>query len=460
MKHIRTRYAPSPTGYLHIGGARTALLSYLYAKHFNGEFIIRIEDTDLERNIKDGEDSQIDNLIWLGVIPDESPRNENKKYGKYRQSEKLNRYQVVVEELIKNGKAYRAFDTPEELERQKSEKQSLDNFNFHYDPHWLKITDEEREKRLKNHQYVVRLKVTPNKIYEWYDLVRENIAVNSNEITDFVIQKQNGYPTYNFAVVVDDFDMEITHVLRGAEHITNTPKQLAIYDALNWTPPSFGHLTIITNNEGKKLSKRDYSIKQFIEDYKNIGYPSIAIFNFLALLGWSDIESKEIMTKEEIIKRFDGKRFAKSPTIFNMDKMIWFAKSHMKMMKNDDIIKHLNIPTTTDKQWLEVFLNIYKEGVSTFTQFQELFDSYQNLSVKSQKERNEIVTFFAQELNQKPFSIENIKLAIEKTKQKTNKKGKELFMPLRQAITYKDQGPELATDIWLMGEKIVKARLK
>ncbi|WP_373435308.1 glutamate--tRNA ligase, partial [Metamycoplasma equirhinis] len=257
MKTIRTRYAPSPTGYLHIGGARTALFNYLFAKHFNGKFIFRLEDTDVARNVEGGEASQLDNLAWLGIIPDESPLNPNNKYGKYRQSEKLDVYHKFVEQLIANGHAYKAYDSSEELAKQHAESEAANVASFRYGANWLKISEEEKNRRDAAHEYSVRLRLPKNVIYKWDDLVRGEIAVNSDEIGDFVILKSDGYPTYNFAVVVDDHQMEISHVLRGEEHITNTPKQLAIYDAFGWETPRFGHLTIITNMEGKKLSKRD-----------------------------------------------------------------------------------------------------------------------------------------------------------------------------------------------------------
>lgn len=315
---IRTRYAPSPTGYLHIGGARTALFCYLFAKHYNGDFVFRLEDTDIERNVVGGEASQLDNLAWLGIIPDESPLKPNPKYGKYRQSEKLDVYQKLANELIEKKLAYKAYDSTEELALQHKEQEDKGVASFRYDPTWLKLSKEEIAKRDTNKEYSIRLALPKNVNYDWDDLVRGKISVNSDDIGDFVIVKSDGYPTYNFAVVVDDHQMEITNVLRGEEHITNTPKQLAIYKAFNWTPPIFGHLTIITNMEGKKLSKRDKSLKQFIEDYKNEGYCPEAIFNFLALLGWTAADASEIMSKEELIKKFDPSRLSKSPSKFDI----------------------------------------------------------------------------------------------------------------------------------------------
>ncbi|MBR3348226.1 MAG: glutamate--tRNA ligase, partial [Mycoplasmataceae bacterium] len=214
-KEIRTRYAPSPTGYLHIGGARTALFCFLFAKHNNGKFIFRLEDTDVARNVENGEKSQLENLSWLGIEPDESPINPNPKYGKYRQSEKLERYLLVANQMIENNLAYIAYDSPKELEQQKKEQESKGIFSFRYDRNWLKISDEEKERRFKNKEYSIRVSLPKNKDYQWDDLVRGKIIVNSDEIGDWVIIKSDGYPTYNFAVVVDDHDMEISHVLRG-----------------------------------------------------------------------------------------------------------------------------------------------------------------------------------------------------------------------------------------------------
>nr|WP_318033468.1 glutamate--tRNA ligase family protein [Mycoplasmopsis cynos] len=196
-------------------------------------------------------------------------------------------------------------------------------------------------------QYSIRFNMPKNQEFEWNDIVRGLISFNSNDIGDWVIYKSDGYPTYNFAVVVDDYDMQITHILRGEEHIGNTPKQLAIYKALNWPVPQFGHLTIITNMEGKKLSKRDTSLKQFIEDYKNEGYLPEAIFNFLTLLGWTASDASELMSKDEIIAKFDPERLSKSPSKFDISKMNWFSKQYFKKLDNQLIIDQLGSLNTS-----------------------------------------------------------------------------------------------------------------
>lgn len=460
MKKIRTRYAPSPTGYLHIGGARTALFNYLFAKHNNGKFIFRLEDTDLSRNVENGERSQLDNLAWLGIIPDESPLKPNAKYGKYRQSEKLDRYNEIINKLLEEKKAYIAFDNKEELEQQKIEQEKKGIFSFRYDPTWLKISDEEKNKRIQNHEYSIRLALPKNKIYQWNDLVRGNILVNTDEIGDWVIQKSDGYPTYNFAVVVDDYDMEITHILRGEEHITNTPKQLAVYDLLGWEPPKFGHLTIITNMEGKKLSKRDLTLSQFIEDYKNDGYVPEAIFNFLALLGWTDKDAREILSKEELIENFEYERLSKSPSKFDIQKMNWFSKQYFKNIDNIKIVEKLNFSLDITLEWKLLFVDTFKESVYNIKELQEILNTYSKQMPKYEiKDDDVVVDEFIKQIQQVDFTVDGISQAITNVKNITNSNGKNLFMPIRIATTNKSHGPELAKTIYLFGKDNIYKRL-
>ncbi|ENY68930.1 Glutamyl-tRNA synthetase [Mycoplasmopsis bovigenitalium 51080] len=460
-KKVRTRYAPSPTGYLHIGGARTALFCYLYAKHFNGDFVFRLEDTDIKRNVPGGEASQLDNLAWLGIIPDESPLNPNPKYKKYRQSEKLDRYREIANLLIEKGFAYKAYDNAEELEAQHSESEAKGIPSFKYDKNWLKITEEERKRRDDSREFSIRFSMPKNQSLSWNDLVRGNIDFNSSDIGDWVIFKSDGYPTYNFAVVIDDYDMEITHVLRGEEHITNTPKQLAIYNALGWDAPQFGHLTVITNMEGKKLSKRDTSLKQFIEDYKNEGYVPEALFNFLTLLGWTAEDSSEIMSKQEIIEKFDPSRLSKSPSKFDIVKMNWFSKQYFKNISTQNLISKLDIE---NNEWSTLFVDTFKESCATIDELKHHLNKYLNKDIEPSfdlsSEEKMVVSFFFNLLNSIEFTIENIQLAIEQTKSKLSVTGKKLFMPIRKAATYAEHGPELAKAIYLFGKDCVVKRLK
>ncbi|MGZ9761938.1 glutamate--tRNA ligase [Mycoplasma sp. 394] len=464
MQKVRTRYAPSPTGYLHIGGTRTALFNYLFAKHYNGTFIFRLEDTDVKRNVIGGEASQIDNLAWLGIIPDESPLKPNPKYGQYRQSEKLGRYQQVANMLLELGFAYKAYDTTEELEAQKQESDAKGIPSFRYNRNWLKISDAEKQIRDQNGAYSIRLAMPKNQVYQWNDIVRGQISFNSDEIGDWVIIKSDGYPTYNFAVVIDDYDMQITHILRGEEHIGNTPKQIALYQMLNWNMPEFGHLTIITNMDGKKLSKRDTSLKQFIEDYKNEGYLPQAIFNFLSLLGWTAADANEMMSHSENILKFDPNRLSKSPSKFDILKMNWFSKQYMKTQDNNEILKHLSLDNSNKSlQWINLFIDTFKQSVITYSEMNQNLMLYLNpIDKHFEFNDNEIqvINEFKNHIDFNNFSIDNIQDAINTTSKNLNIKGKNLFMPIRLATTSQQHGPELAKAIYLYGPEFIKDALK
>ncbi|MDW2927354.1 glutamate--tRNA ligase [Mesomycoplasma ovipneumoniae] len=462
---IRTRYAPSPTGFLHIGGARTALINYLFAKHHGGDFILRIEDTDTQRNIKDGERSQVENLEWLGIFPDEKPGTIS-EYGPYRQSEKIARYQKLAQELVQKGFAYYAFDNANELEEQKKEQEKQGIFSFRYDRNWLKISGQEKQKRLENNEFVIRFAVDKNKNYCWNDLVRGKICFEGSAISDWVIIKSDGFPTYNFAVVVDDYDMKITHIFRGEEHISNTPKQIALYEAFSFEKPEFGHLTIITDKNGKKLSKRDSSLFQFIEDYKNQGYHSHAVFNFLALLGWTSADSREFFEHEELIKAFDFKRLSKAPSYFDTEKLNWFSKSYISKMQTDQILPHLNLETNS--KWNQFFVETFQKSAVKYSDFFENLDFFtkpqESMSQKIinllDQSNQQPIQLFAQKIDYNDWQFSKIENLIKEIGQSLNIKGKNLLLPLRLATTWAESGPELARAIWLLGPQIIQKRLK
>ena len=459
MKRVRTRYAPSPTGYLHIGGARTALFNYLFAKHYDGDFIFRLEDTDVARNVAGGEKSQLDNLAWLGIIPDESPLLPRAEYGRYRQSEKLERYQTVVRQLLAQNYAYYAFDTKAELEQQKQAQAACGHNSFRYDCNWLQISSAERARRLAAGEYAIRLRLPKNKIYQWQDLVRGPISFNTEEIGDWVLVKSDGFPTYNFAVVVDDHDMAISHVLRGEEHISNTPKQLVLYDLLGWATPQFGHLTIITNMEGQKLSKRDLSVVQFIEDYKTAGYPPAAIVNFLALLGWTDATARELFSLEELVRTFDYHRLSKSPSKFDIQKMNWFGKHYFQTLSDQQLLTQLNFGPRTDPQWQAVFLATFKPAAHSLASLQEALNPYHHPLPALTTPLLPVVLAFSKQLQRHEFTISGIQAALSATQVSTQLTGKQLFLPIRLAATNMSHGPELATAIFLFGKDQIYQRL-
>ena len=329
MKKVRVRYAPSPTGNLHIGNARTALFNYLFAKHYNGDFVLRIEDTDFKRNKEEGERSQLKYLKWLGLDYDEGIFKE-KDCGPYRQSERLDIYIKYAEKLLKEGKAYKCYMTAEELEEEREEqkKQGLPPRYSGKHAHLTKEQEEAFEK--EGRKPSIRIRVPKDGKYEWDDMVKGELSFLGKDFGDFVILKNNGVATYNFCVVIDDYLMGITHVLRGDDHVSNTPKQLVVYEALGIEPPKFGHMTLIVNENKKKLSKRDESIIQFIEQYDDLGYLPEAIFNFIALLGWSPEGEEEIFSKEEFCKIFDERRLSTSPAFFDNQKLTWINNQYIK----------------------------------------------------------------------------------------------------------------------------------
>ena len=337
FKNVRVRYAPSPTGMLHIGGARSALYNYLFAKKYGGQFIVRIEDTDIKRNIQGGEDSQIEGLAWLGIIPDESPKNPNPKFAPYRQTERLELYKELGNKLIEMGHAYHCYCSEEELEIDREEQTKKGATAGQYSRRCLHASKEQIEAWKKEGRIpVIRLKLKDHYVIKFNDLVRGEVAFNNDDIGDWVILKSNGIPTYNYAVVIDDHYMNITHVFRGEEHLPNTSRQIQLFEYFGWQIPTYGHMTLIVNEEGKKLSKRDPHIVQFIQQYKEMGYLPEAIFNFILLLGWSPEEKKEIFSRQEAIAAFKVERLSKAPSMFDVKKLEWLNNEYIKKLNESN----------------------------------------------------------------------------------------------------------------------------
>ncbi|MFC5559542.1 glutamate--tRNA ligase [Ureibacillus thermophilus] len=480
-KKVRVRYAPSPTGHLHIGGARTALFNYLFAKHYDGTFVVRIEDTDLERNIEGGEASQLDNLRWLGIIPDESPEIGG-PYAPYRQTERLEIYKKHAEELLERGLAYKCFCTPEELEASREAQRAKGVAAPVYDGKCRHLTKEEiAEKEAQGIPYTIRFKVPENVTYKFNDMVRGEVVFESKDIGDWVIMKANGIPTYNFAVVLDDHYMDITHVFRGEEHLSNTPKQMMIFDAFGWEYPEFGHLTIIVNENHKKLSKRDESIIQFVSQYKELGYLPEAMFNFFALLGWSPEGEEEIFTKEELIKIFDEKRLSKSPSMFDRNKLTWMNNQYIKKLSLEEVVE-LSLPhlqkaglfpeelNEEQKEWATKLISLYHNQMSYGAEIVELSSLFFKDEVEYDEEAKEVLAWehvkdvisaFKRQLEAlETFDAPSIKASMKEVQKETGYKGKNLFMPIRVATTGQTHGPDLANTIELVGKEKVLARLE
>lgn len=480
---IRVRYAPSPTGHLHIGNARTALFNYLFARHNKGTLVLRIEDTDQKRNVKGGSKSQMENLHWLGIDWDEGP-DKGGPYGPYRQSERKAIYQKYIDQLISEGKAYYSYETEEQLEAQREEQRSM-GIAPHYTYEYEGMTAEEinksqAEARAKGLKPVVRIHIPEMETYEWDDIVKGHLSFESDTIGgDFVIQKRDGMPTYNFAVVIDDHLMKITHVLRGDDHVSNTPKQLVVYEALGWKPPKFGHMTLIINAKtGKKLSKRDESVLQFIEQYRDLGYLPEAMFNFITLLGWSPKGEKEIFTKREFIKQFDPSRLSKSPAAFDQKKLEWINNQYIKKANRDTLLDlALNNlqeaglieknPSPEKMEWVRQLVNIYSVQMSYTKQITDLakifFEDPKDLSeeeiaeIKKDDGRGVVEEFKKQLDNIPRFTSVQIMNAIQATRKATGVKGRKLYMPIRIATTRSMVGPGIGEAMELLGkERVVK----
>ncbi|WJD81080.1 glutamate--tRNA ligase [Priestia megaterium] len=477
---VRVRYAPSPTGHLHIGNARTALFNYLFARNQNGKFIIRIEDTDQKRNIEGGEESQLRYLKWLGIEWDESI-DVGGEYGPYRQSERTEIYQKYTEELLEKGLAYHCYCTSEELEKEREEQQANSQMP-RYSGKCRNLTAEQRaELEAEGREPSIRFRVPSNTEIKWNDIVKDEVSFESEGIGDFVIVKKDGTPTYNYAVAIDDYLMKMTHVLRGDDHISNTPKQILVYEALGWTPPVFGHMTLIVNENRRKLSKRDESIIQFIEQYKELGYLPEALFNFITMLGWSPVGEEEIFSKEQFIEIFDPARLSKSPALFDTSKLRWMNNQYMKQLDLDEVVAlsvpHLvkagKVEETRDaetEQWVRDLVALYQDQMSFGAEIVELTEMFfkkeidyseEAKAVLAEEQVPEVLKAFATEVSSlEEFSADEIKAATKAVQKATGQKGKKLFMPIRVATTGETHGPELPKAISLLGKETVLARLE
>lgn len=475
MKKVRVRYAPSPTGFLHIGNARTALFDYLIAKHYGGDFILRIEDTDIERNVEGGEESQIKYMEWLGITADESPANPNPKYAPYRQMERLDIYAKYTQELLDRKLAYKCYCTSEELEEDYQAQKAAGHASTRYSQKCLHLSDEEKAENEKNGKpFSVRLQVPTEGVYTFDDMVRGEITFEGKDIGDWVIQKTNGIPTYNYAVVIDDHLMDITHVFRGEEHISNTPRQMMVFEMLGWDIPRYGHMTLIVNEEGKKLSKRDNSVMQYISQYEESGYLPHAMFNFMSLLGWSYPGEKEIFTKEEIIEAFDETRLSKSPSMFDVQKLTWMNHQYMKEMEDAawlDFVKPFAAKAhdldAHDSEWVDMCLLLYKDQCEYGAQIGDLISMFFTQPVLTEAVQ-EVLDWETTPAVAKAFldhlpsewTVDNLRAAFNEAKTVSGVKGKALFMGLRVAGTHHTAGPDLMSALYLMGEEAVKQRLE
>ncbi|MCU6711638.1 glutamate--tRNA ligase [Paenibacillus sp. J5C_2022] len=478
---VRVRYAPSPTGHLHIGNARTALFNYLFARNQGGKFIIRVEDTDMKRNVEGGEENQLKYLKWLGIDWDEST-DIGGGYGPYRQSERLDIYREYWQDLLDRGLAYRCYCTEEELEAEREEQMARGETPRYSGKHRELTTEQQQAFEAEGRVASIRFRVPEGRTYTFDDMVKGPITFDTAETGDFVIVKKDGIPTYNFAVVLDDHLMRISHVLRGEDHISNTPRQLMIYEAFGWDPPIFAHMTLIVNEQKKKLSKRDESIIQFIEQYDRLGYLPEAMFNFIALLGWSPEGEQEMFTRDELIQVFAANRLSKSPAVFDTNKLSWMNNEYLK---NADVARvvdlclpHLqeagriaDVLDEAGREWITALVALHQDKLrcaSDIVPVTELFfrdsvvDEAEAAEVLAEETVPAVLSAFLEriEADGASFDVEGIKAMIKEVQKETGCKGKALFMPIRAALTGQTHGPDLNQSIVLLGKEKVAARLR
>ncbi|SCW73394.1 nondiscriminating glutamyl-tRNA synthetase [Paenibacillus tianmuensis] len=480
MAEFRVRYAPSPTGHLHIGGARTALFDYLIARKQGGKFVVRFEDTDQTRHVESGVDSQLNGLKWLGVDWDESV-DIGGPYGPYRQTERLHLYQPFVDQLLESGDAYRCYCSEADLEKERAEQEAAGQMPM-YSGRCRHLTTEQVEAFVaEGHKPSIRFRVPENRVIAFEDRIREYVEFESNGIGDFIIVRPDGIPTYNFAVILDDHLMKISLVIRGEEHLTNTPRQIMMYEALRLPVPEFAHLALILNPDRKKMSKRDESIIQFIEQYKELGYLPEAVMNFIALLGWSPKGEEEIFTREELIEQFDLDRVSKSPAVFDMDKLNWMNNVYIKKADTARITKlalpHLQkagkLPETLSpeqEQWVHSLVGLYQEQLRYTAEIVPLSELFFREDVSYDDEAKAMLaeehapivlgSFLKQVEAATEFTVDALKAMIKAVQTETGYKGKQLFMTIRVALTGQMHGPDLNMTLHLLGKETVSARIK
>jgi nondiscriminating glutamyl-tRNA synthetase len=442
---VRVRFAPSPTGHLHVGGARTAIFNWLFARHHGGTFLVRVEDTDQARSTRESEELVLEDLRWLDLGWEEGP-DIGGPHAPYRQSERVDVYSAAAQQLLARNVAYRCFCTEEELEakRKKAEEEGRPP---HYDLTCYRLTPQQISAKLAMWTpFALRFHVPDDGDVTIHDLIRGEVTWKKESLGDFILVRSDGLPTYNFSVVVDDHDMEITHIIRAEEHLTNTHRQVLIYRALGWDVPQFAHVSLILGADRSKLSKRHGATS--VSAYAEEGFLPEAMLNFLTLLGWSSPEGVEIFTREYAIQNFSLDRVNSAPAVFDRAKLEWMNGQYIHAM-SASALRPL-VAKFFDAPWLEEGIEVVKTSVHLLAQFAEALKFVLEYTAPSDIDRS-FAEALANELRAStPTDEASFKAMVERLKTATGLKGKNLFMPLRRAITGSDHGPELVRVIPLL----------
>jgi glutamyl-tRNA synthetase len=455
---LTTRFAPSPTGYLHVGGARTALYSWLYAKKNGGDFILRIEDTDLERSTQASVDAIMDGMNWL---------NLEWTHGPYFQTERFDRYKEAIEQLLASGNAYRCYSTAEEVDAMREEAKAKGEIEK-YNGLWRERTDYPADK-----PFVIRFKNPLDGNVVIKDMVKGDITISNEQLDDLIIARSDGTPTYNLTVVVDDWDMKVSHVVRGDDHISNTPKQINILAALGAEIPEYAHIPMILGDDGKRLSKRHGAVS--VMQYRDDGFLPEALLNYLVRLGWSHGD-KEIFSREEMIELFDLKDCNRAPSGFNTDKLIWVNQHYMKTMDPEEVAKHLawhmadqGINTENGPALADV-VKIQADRVKTLKEMAEIsryfYEDFTELDAKAVKKHLRPVVKEPMLLAKEKLAVltdwspEPIHAAINDTAVELDLGMGKVGMPLRVAATGGGNSPSLDITLALLDQSKVIERIE
>ena len=452
----RTRFAPSPSGHLHIGNARTAIINWIFARHSGGTFILRIEDTDVDRSTPESEASILEDMRWLGLDWDEGPLAGG-ACGPYRQSERLDLYRSHLEMLAAKGLAYPCYCLPEELEARRQAMLGKGD-TTQYDKRCRDLTpDQVRAFEAEGRKPAYRFRADADEaVFE--DRVRGRIVFPGDQIGDFVIVKSDGTPMYNFACVVDDHLMNISHVIRGDDHISNTPRQILLYQALGWKPPVLAHIPMILGPDREKLSKR-HGVTS-VDQYRTLGYLPEALVNFLSLLSWSSESGEDILSRDRLISEFDFSRISKSASIFNVEKLDWMNGMYIRQMEVPELARHLlpflqqaGYPVRSSGE-VEPMAVIFRAGMERLSEAVEKFkiffrefpapESGEAAAVMRRESSRAIYKSFLSQLDRiGELNRDSFQQIMKNVQQETGQKGKALWAPLRIALTGHEHGPDL-----------------
>ncbi|MDI3279903.1 MAG: glutamate--tRNA ligase [Bacillota bacterium] len=475
---VRVRFAPSPTGYLHVGGARTALFNWLFARHHGGTFILRIEDTDLERSTEESVRAILESMEWLGLDWDEGPGKEG-PHGPYFQTQRLELYQRYARELLQKGRAYHCYCTPEELEERRNAALARGEAP-RYDGRCSRLTPQEAERlAAEGRRPVVRFRAAGQGRTVVQDLIRGKVTFENEVIDDFVILKADGVPTYNFAVVVDDALMEITHVIRGEDHLSNTPKQIQLYEALGFALPAFAHIPMILGPDRTRLSKRHGATS--VTQYREAGYLPEAMVNYLALLGWSLNATDQIFSRQELIEHFSLERVSKNPAVFDPKKLQWMNGVYIRRTELDRLVDlalpHLARaglvpaePSPAQREYVRRVVASLQTRVRTLEELAELGRYFFQERVEYEEEAlpylaeeyvPRLLASLAERLARvEPFTAANVEAVFAAVQEETGLSAGQVIHPVRSAVTGRKVSPGIYEVLEILGRARTCQRLK